>query len=260
MKIKFRKYSGHGNDFIVIDQRIERFDLTADSFIKLSSRRFGIGGDGVIIIDHSFKDKDYSLRIYNMDGSEALMCGNAARISVAYNAEVMNKTSFEFDTKNSIYSGKFENGEAIIKMSELFDIDKYDISDLSVLGAMYLNTGVPHAVIQITDIENFDLETKGSLIRHDERFDGGTNVCFFEVVKSHEIKFRVFERGIEGETHCCGTGIIATAVTCKELFNWSGEIKVHCLGGEVRAIINEDLSDLQFAGKVDLCFEGTITL
>ncbi|MCT4642186.1 MAG: diaminopimelate epimerase [Bacteriovoracaceae bacterium] len=257
MKLHFVKYSGHGNDFILVDKRTQRVDLTLDQIQKICDRRFGIGADGIIYIDHSRKGNDYDLRIWNLDGSEAIMCGNAARISVAYNYSLTKKTSFKFDTKNSVYNGDFKNDEAIIKMSELFDIDKYDISDLTVLGGMYLNTGVPHAVIQVADVENLNLVLEGAKVRHDERFDGGTNVCFFEVVGSKEIKFRVFERGVEGETLCCGTGVIASAITCKELFNWDGKIIVHSAGGTLSANIDKELSNILLCGKVEKCFEGT---
>jgi diaminopimelate epimerase len=206
------------------------------------------------------KNNDFSVRIINCDGSEALMCGNAARIAVAYESSLTSLTQFKFETLNSIYSGEFINNESIIYMSELFDVDKYDISDLGVLGGLYLNTGVPHTVIETKNIEAMDLVKEGQKIRYDERFDGGTNVCFFEVIKKNEIKFRVYERGIEGETHCCGTGVIATAITCKKIFNWSGEILVHCLGGEVHALIENNYKDLVYRGKVDLCFRGQLNL
>lgn len=256
MKFQFIKYSGHGNDFILIDKRVENIQFTPNLAKAICSRHFGVGGDGVILIDHAKGDHDFSMRIWNTDGSVADMCGNAARVSVAYNHKITGKNEFSFETLNSIYQGQFKNNESIIKMSEVFDVDAIDISDIAHLGGMYLNTGVPHTVIQVKEIESLDFMARGLAIRHDQRFDGGTNVCFFEVVDSHEIKFRVFERGIEGETKCCGTGIVATAITCKELFNWTGELLVHCLGGEVKVNLNDDLSEIFYSGSVKLCFEG----
>lgn len=261
MNIGFIKYSGHGNDFILIDQRDTPIDMTQDQIIRACDRRFGIGADGIIFMDRpSSHDTDFSLRIINCDGSEASMCGNAARIAVAYESSITNKSAFKFETLNSVYKGEFNNNESVIYMSELFDVDKYDISDLGVLGGLYLNTGVPHTVIETKDLESLDLVKEGQKIRHDKRFDGGTNVCFFEVIKKNEIKFRVYERGIEGETHCCGTGVIATAITCKKIFNWDGEIKVHCLGGEVYASIDSEYENLIYRGEVDLCFRGQLVL
>ncbi len=261
MKVEFKKYSGHGNDFILLDKRKIDHNLNDQQIIKLCDRRFGVGADGIIFMSQAEnKEHDFGLRIINCDASEALMCGNAARIAVAYEASITNKEDFVFETKNSIYEGTFKNNESVIKMSELFDVDKYDISDLGVLGGMYLNTGVPHTVIETKNIEQMDLVAEGEKIRYDERFGGGTNVCFFEVVKKNEIKFRVFERGIEGETHCCGTGVIATAITCKKLFNWMGEILVHCLGGEVKAFIGNDFKEMIYTGKVEMCFDGVIKL
>ena len=259
MDIDFIKYSGNGNDFVLIDKRQANISLSLKRIIQICDRRFGIGGDGVILVDvPNNQENNFSIRIYNCDGSEAVMCGNAARIAVAYEAQRTNKSDFLFETKNSIYKGQFENEESIIKMSELFDIDKYDISDLGVLGGLYLNTGVPHTVIETKNLESFDLLTEGEKIRNDKRFEGGTNVCFFEVIKKGEINFRVYERGIEGETFCCGTGVMATAVTCKELFNWNGEILVHCLGGEVKAQVDSNLKNLLYKGAVIKCFEGKL--
>lgn len=261
MKVNFKKYSGHGNDFILLDRRIEDYNLSNNQIIKLCDRRFGIGADGIIFMSTP-KDNshDFSIRIINCDASEAIMCGNAARIAVAYEASLTRKEEFIFETKNSIYNGTYKNDESIIRMSELYDVDKYDISDLGVLGGMYLNTGVPHTVIETKNIEQMDLLTEGEKVRYDERFDGGTNVCFFEVVQKNEIKFRVYERGIEGETHCCGTGVMATAITCKKLFNWEGEILVHCLGGEVKAFVSENLKEMIYTGKVEMCFAGVMSL
>jgi diaminopimelate epimerase len=254
--IKFKKYSAHGNDFILIDQRVNRVELNEKLVQKLCHRNLGIGGDGIILIDEAKGDHDFSMSIWNCDGSVADMCGNAARISVAYSHLITQKTQFTFKTLNSVYEGYFKDGEAIIKMSEVFDLDAIDITDLAPLGGMYLNTGVAHTVIQVKDIESLNINSRGLLIRHDERFEGGTNVCFFEPIRSGEIKFRVFEKGVEGETMCCGTGIVATAITCKELFNWTGEILVHCLGGEVKVSLNDDLSRILYQGRVDLVFEG----
>lgn len=259
MKIDFTKYSGHGNDFVLIDLRDSDIELSKDSIISICNRRFGVGADGIIFISLS-SQSDFSMRIKNCDGSEADMCGNAARIAVYHEYLKTKKSSFKFQTLNSRYEGKFEGGESCIKMSELYDVNKYDISDLGFLSGMYLNTGVPHTVVETKNIEELDLINEGLKIRHDSRFTNGTNVCFFEVIKKNEIKFRVYERGVEGETHCCGTGIVATAVTCKKLLNWDGEILVHCLGGEVKVSVSHDLKEILYKGKVDLSFKGSFEL
>lgn len=259
--IKFSKYSGHGNDFILIDKRLHPVELSKKQIIAACDRRFGVGADGIIFVDNAISaERHFRISIINCDGSEADMCGNAARIAVAYEANLTLRSKFFFETLNGQYIGEFINNEAVIYMSEIFDIDKYDISDLGILAGMYLNTGVPHTVIEVKNIESLDIVTEGQKIRYDQRFENGTNVCFFEVVQKNEIKFRVYERGVEGETHCCGTGVIASAITCKKLFNWQGELLVHCLGGEVYAIVDDKFKEVTYRGRVDLCFKGELSL
>jgi len=125
---------------------------------------------------------------------------------------------------------------------------------------MYLNTGVPHCVLQVSSVESVNVDSLGSAIRRDVRFPYGTNVDFFEVVDNDEqvLKLRVYERGVEAETLCCGTGIMATAVTCAKKLGWEGEIKVHAKGGLLKAIVNKDLNDLYFQGEVKMVFKGTV--
>lgn len=260
--MEFYKYSGSGNDFILIDNRNAQFRPRISLIREWCRRRQGVGADGVISFESS-TDHDYALRIWNADGSEAEMCGNAARSSIhfAHHHLKLGKEKYQFETMNGSYEGRALGGNLVeVKMTELYDVGKINISDFSAKGALYCNTGVPHAVIQVSNVEDINIQSLGRIIRNDVRFPNGTNVDFIEVVdhKKKVIKLRVYERGVEDETLCCGTGVMAAAVTCHKLLGWTGEITVHAKGGQVAAIIDENLQNLFFLGEVNFVFKGSL--
>jgi diaminopimelate epimerase len=263
--MQFYKYSGSGNDFIIFDNRAEELRMKPSKIAELCKRREGIGADGILLIGVS-KKHDFEMRIFNADGSEAEMCGNGARCSVYFAYHVLKmkeERSFSFETMNGVYSGSIEdNNEVKIQMTELYDVGSINIDDLSGKKALYLNTGVPHAVIQVSSAEDVKVDAIGSVIRQDVRFPNGTNVDFFEVIDNENqiIKLRVYERGVEGETLCCGTGVMATAVACAKFFNWQGEIKVYAKGGLLKAIVDQDFKSLYFQGEVKQLFKGNVLL
>lgn len=261
--MEFYKYSGSGNDFLLFDNRDDSVKMTPSLVKSFCTRREGVGADGVILLSKSKDGHDFSMRIWNADGSEAEMCGNASRSIVHYAyhiAKIKEDTHFTFDTMNGTYEGDIVGNEVKIKMTELYDVDAVNVSDLGHKVGMYLNTGVPHCVLQVSSVESVNVASLGSVIRRDVRFPNGTNVDFFEVVDNDAqvLKLRVYERGVEAETLCCGTGIMATAVTCAKKLGWEGEIKVHAKGGLLKAIVTKDLKDLYFQGEVKMVFKGTV--
>lgn len=260
--MKFYKYSGSGNDFIFISEMDGKLTLDAEQITSLCCRKEGIGADGVVLIGPS-NDYDYSFRIFNSDGSEPEMCGNAARCSIHFASNILKlkkQTSYQFETMNGVYEGEVQDTEIKVKMTELYDVDAISISDLCGKNSMYLNTGVPHAIIQVSNVEDVNVKSVGAAIRNDPRFPGGTNVDFLEVIDSDKqmIKLRVFERGVEDETLCCGTGIIAAGVACAKFFGWEGEIQVQARGGNLKAIIDKELENLYFQGPVKCVFSGEL--
>ena len=261
--MEFYKYSGSGNDFIFIDNRKEQWRIKPKMIESWCKRREGIGADGLILIGSSEK-YDFEMRIFNSDGSEAEMCGNGARCSVHfayYHLKMKESKHFTFETMNGVYEGEVvEADEVRVKMTELYDVNAINISDLSGKRAMYLNTGVPHAVVQVSSVEDVRIKSIGSAIRNDVRFSDGTNVDFFEVIdpENKTIKLRVYERGVEDETLCCGTGVMATAVACAKFFNWSGMINVYAKGGFLKAIVDKEFKELYFQGEVKMLFKGEI--
>ncbi len=261
--MQFYKYSGSGNDFIVIDNRNDKLCIEPGVVVDWCKRREGIGADGVVLIGFSTKH-DYTFRIFNADGSEAEMCGNGARCSVHFAYHVLKMKAdrkFVFETMNGVYTGEIMFGNEVkLKMTELYEVDAIDISDLSGKRSLFLNTGVPHAVIQVSSVDDVNVKAVGSAIRNDSRFPSGTNVDFFEVADkdNQSIRLRVYERGVEDETLCCGTGIMATAVSCAKFFDWSGEVSVEVKGGKLKAIVDKGFKDLYFQGGVKLLYKGEV--
>lgn len=261
--MEFFKYSGSGNDFIFLDNRQGKIKLIPSKIKQWCSRREGIGADGVVLFELS-QAADFGLRIFNADGSEAEMCGNATRCGVHFARQVLNLSAanrFQIEMMNGVYHGEMIEDDLIrIKMTELYDEGAINISDLGGKNNLYLNTGVPHAVVQVASVEDVNVKRLGEAIRHDVRFPAGTNVDFFEVIDplKKTIKLRVYERGVEDETLCCGTGIMATAIACNRFFNWQGEITVFAKGGTLQAIV--DKSQFFFQGRVQLVYKGFLSV
>ena len=259
---EFFKYSGSGNDFLLFDQMDSQYKIKISQIKDWCQRREGIGADGIIILSPSDK-YDYDLRIWNADGSEAEMCGNAARSSIhhmTYHRKIK-KDKFQFETMNGLYEGALVDGDVVkVKMTEVYDVDKVSVDDLGRKNALYLNTGVPHTVIQVNSVEDINLISLGRMIRNDVRFTHGTNVDFFEILNEKEkrIKLRIYERGVEDETLCCGTGVMATALACAKFFDWEGEIKVHTKGGELTALVDKENEEYYFQGPVSFVFKGIL--
>ena len=215
--IKFSKLTGNGNDFIVFNNMDGSLDqyINAEFVIKISKRALSVGADGVFFLCKSDK-VDFAWRFFNSDGSEAEMCGNGSRCvaKFAYKNNIA-KTSMKFETGAGIIEATIINDLDVkvqlttphgLQLDNMIEIDgvKYNYS--------FLNTGVPHVVIFLDDIENVDVKALGSKIRYHESFaPKGTNVNFIKVVSGSELNIRTYERGVEDETLACGTG--ATAAT-----------------------------------------------
>lgn len=233
MILDFVKYSATGNDFIVIDNREQKYSsANADLYARLCARRTGIGADGVLFVENS-QSEDFSMVYLNADGRAAEMCGNGARAIAHFFAQLTGQKKLRFETKNAVYSAQVSENSVCLTMSELYDLNKYDLSDINALQKLYLNTGVPHVVLVKEEIENLDVVFEGQKIRQDKRFPFGTNVNFVQVLSENKIAVRTYERGVEAETLSCGTGILASAIACTHFFNWKGRIGVKTRGGEL---------------------------
>lgn len=221
MKIKAYKYHGAGNDFIIIDNRSLNITLSREIIHHLCDRRFGIGGDGLMMLETSVK-YDFSMRFFNSDGGEGTMCGNGGRCLVAFAAHCGIK-NFEFEAIDGLHKAElleFSPQECQVKLGI---IDVSEVKEYSPK-SFFLNTGSPHLVIFVENLKDFDVQEQGKLWRHHPLFPGGTNVNFVQVdwgqvlnTGTSLLSIRTYERGVEDETYACGTGATASAIAFHKL-------------------------------------------
>ncbi|MCB4203880.1 diaminopimelate epimerase [Deferribacterales bacterium Es71-Z0220] len=210
--IKFTKMSGSGNDFILIDNRDKKIDYNKNFIEKVCKRSLSVGADGIIFIEKSTV-ADFKWAFFNSDGSVAEMCGNGSRCAArfAYLNNIAGKR-MKFETLAGIIEAEIKEGVNVkVQLTQPFDeklnfnVDDYKLS--------YINTGVPHAVIETDNIESVDIVKSGAFLRYHNHFaPAGTNVDFYEVVNDNTVKMRTYERGVEAETLACGTGAAAVSI------------------------------------------------
>ncbi len=239
--IEFWKMSGTGNDFIIIDNRKDAVKEQDMSRLVAQScrRRESVGADGVIFVTDS-KDHDFGWRFFNADGGEVEMCGNGGRcVSRFAYLKGIAGSEMTFETKVGPISAKVEGRMVKVLMPEPKD-ETLNV-DLEFLPGWrscdFVNTGVPHVVVQVTDIEKHPVIEQGREIRYHERFyPEGTNANFMAVTGPDELAVRTYERGVEDETLACGTGAIASALMAHRRGAVSSPVKVHTRGGEILTI------------------------
>lgn len=208
MTIHAYKYQGAGNDFVILDNRNSEYSLINTQVKFLCDRRFGIGGDGLMLLGKS-DQYDFSMRYYNSDGYEGTMCGNGGRCLVAFAAHRGIK-NFEFNAIDGYHNAQVLDltpHRCIVKL-KMIDLQTYD---KYAENAYFINTGSPHYVEFVQDVRNYPVDEKGKYWRYHKDFKGGTNVNFVEV-EEQRIIVRTYERGVEAETYACGTGVTAAAI------------------------------------------------
>lgn len=256
MQLKFYKYQGTGNDFVMIDDRENRHHLTAQQIQGLCDRRFGIGADGVILI-RNHDSVDFEMVYYNSDGSQSF-CGNGSRCALAF-AEFLGIYQHQatFIAIDGEHIGKSENQQYYTKMG---DVSEVEIGE----EYMFINTGSPHYVIWKEDLNNFDIVKDARAIRYNDRFKAeGTNVNFVKELPEG-VQVRTYERGVEDETLSCGTGV--TAVTLAQAMKYdlsASELKIKVEGGELKVSFERDgnlFKNIWLIGPAEFVFKGTIDL
>ncbi|MVM30221.1 diaminopimelate epimerase [Spirosoma sp. HMF4905] len=259
MTLDFFKYQGTGNDFVLIDDRNETFPASDQALVeRLCDRRFGIGADGLILLQN---DPNYNFRMvyFNADGAEGSMCGNGGRCIVRFAHDL---GLFERETRFLAVDGEhtaFISEETVsLKMSEVTGIDNRG-------GLTFLNTGSPHVVQFVDDLEFLDVVKEGRAIRYDARFQpGGTNVNFVQPIDGNTLFVRTYERGVEDETYSCGTGVTAVALVAHHQLNMPDPVLIKTLGGNLRISFNakalEQFDTIYLIGPARRVFAGTITV
>ncbi len=208
MEIGFYKYHGAGNDFIMIDGRNLEENLFHEERIShLCNRHLGIGADGLILLQ-SGGETDFSMKYFNSDGREGSMCGNGGRCFGMFLRDLgLISNNVRFEGVDGIHVAIVLN-ERDIKL-QMRNVDKWTVHK----EGYFIDTGSPHLVVFVNDLENYDVFSKGSELRRDNRFGkGGTNVNFVEIQSETSFKIRTYERGVEEETLACGTGSVASAI------------------------------------------------
>jgi diaminopimelate epimerase len=225
-----------------------------------------VGADGVLVLERAANGADFRMRYYNADGGEAEMCGNGARCFARYASRVAGpKEELSFETPAGVIGATLEGELVRLQMSEPKDLQlgiTIPLPDRQV-AAHFVNSGVPHVVVPIDDLEKADVRGLGSAIRQHEMFaPKGANVNFLKERGEGQITIRTYERGVEDETLACGTGVVASALIFAAVKNVNGPIGVLVRGGNELHVGFEKAGDkfrnVTLTGPADFVFEGTI--
>ena len=259
MKIKFSKYNGAGNDFIIIDNRNDNINYNSSLIKNICDRNFGIGGDGLIIIKNSISS-DFEILHYTSDGNLGSLCGNGSRCAIAF--------AFKNNIidKNTVFEAFDGVHEAEVISNELIKMEMKINSDIiqNKYGT-WLDTGSPHLVIEKENTDKLDVNLEGSLIRYNDHYKReGVNVNFVEKLSNETFKIRTYERGVENETLACGTGSTASAICMNYLGKSNSNIiTMKCQGGDLKVEFNskdKDFTNINITGPANLVFEGQIDI
>ncbi|WP_281613358.1 diaminopimelate epimerase [Flammeovirga sp. SubArs3] len=249
--INFWKYQGAGNDFIMIDDRENTFDITDHEKVAfLCHRRFGVGGDGLILIRLK-EGYDFEMVYFNADGHLGSMCGNGGRCAVRFA-----HTLGLFDTDTSFWAADGSH-EATLDDQKTVHLKMNPPGEIENNSDHYfMDTGSPHYVRFEKDITNFDAVAEGKAVRYNDRFaKEGTNVNFAEVTGEQALSVRTYERGVEDETYACGTGVTACAIAANIELGMQSPIEIKVLGG----ILGVGFQKVSEGNYTDIILSGPAT-
>jgi diaminopimelate epimerase len=265
MKIPFTKMSGSGNDFILIDhrKRILQIDGMKEFAQKVCRRRVSIGADGLIFIELS-KKADFKWRFFNADGSEAEMCGNGGRCAARFaSLKGIAGPSLTFETLAGILSAQVDGKRVKLELTRprALKLDETIVVEGKPLSVSSINTGVPHAVHFVDDVEQWDVVRMGKAIRNHPHFSpSGTNANFVQIEKGSRLIVRTYERGVEDETLACGTGLVASTLVAAFKGWATSPVSVKTQGGEILKVHFEiegkKVKKTFYEGDVHLIYEA----
>jgi len=260
LEIDFIKYHGAGNDFIMIDNYHNDKNLsqlTKKNVESLCHRQFGIGADGLIILQNH-ENYDFEMIYYNSDGGLSSMCGNGGRciIHLAHSSGYIGDSCF-FLAADGRHEGKVRE-RIELKMQPVSEIEKK--SD----NAFFVDTGSPHYIKLVDSVESVDLVKEAHAIRYNDEYKvHGTNVNFVEVSSDNKLAIRTYERGVEGETLACGTGIVAASLVHNHILSRCNEVIVNATGGRCSVRMDKEGSgwkNIWLIGPAQEVYRGTIEL
>ncbi|MDA9262119.1 diaminopimelate epimerase [Flavobacteriales bacterium] len=257
MNLKFHKYQGTGNDFVMIDNRESVFDKNNLKLVShLCDRKFGIGADGLILIENHDK-VDFDMIYFNADGTKSF-CGNGSRCAVAF-AKYLNiiESKTTFNAIDGIHEAIINEGIVELKMGNVGQVEKGD-------DYFFINTGSPHYIEYKEDVQALDIVTEAHKVRYNSRFtEQGTNVNYVQK-KSDVLEIRTYERGVEDETLSCGTGATAVALSGALKHGMKSPIAIKVQGGELQIKFNQvssdEFNDIWLIGKGEKVYSGAFEM
>lgn len=259
MQLPFYKYQGTGNDFILVDQRQQQYlSPTNQELIEhLCHRRFGIGADGLILLENE-PNYDFRMVYFNADGRQSSMCGNGGRCIVAF-AKFLGV--IEEHCRFLAIDGPHE---AVIQQDDWVELKMSDVQEVETDDGFYfLNTGSPHYVRFVENLEQLDVVQQGRAVRYSDRFrQEGTNVNFVQA-NAEGIAVATYERGVEDETLSCGTGVTAAALAYSLQQNGIQEVPIQAKGGNLLVRFQRTetgFEDIWLCGPAKQVFEGRISV
>lgn len=270
MVLQFWKMNGAGNDFILFDNRAGEVSLTPALVQRLCDRHRGVGADGIIGLRRCESGRaDWAWEFYNRDGSCGEMCGNGARCFARYVQRLTgwDRDTVSFETLAGVVRARLEGARVTVDLTPPTDLRPGLKLPLSIgsVEVHAINTGVPHAVLFVADADQAAVSTLGPELRWHSAFaPRGTNVNFVQVLEPGRIRVRTFERGVEGETLACGTGVTASALITAILRDFASPVQVRVQSGDTLEVRFERqgtaFAAVQLSGPAEFVFEGRIEL
>ncbi|SJZ53005.1 diaminopimelate epimerase [Sediminibacterium ginsengisoli] len=256
MTYTFYKYQGTGNDFIIMDNRDGNISLTEEQVKHLCDRRFGIGADGLMLLN-TLPGYDFEMIYYNSDGRPSSMCGNGGRCLTRFAYEMgIHCSRYRFMAVDGEHEAELaDHGWIRLKMKDVDDIEDRR-------GDAVLNTGSPHYIKPVTDVMALDVYKEGRAIRYNREFESaGINVNFVEN-DNNRIIVRTYERGVEDETYSCGTGVTASALVFAHNDNGFNRVEVKTKGGHLAVEFDKtgesSFRNIWLCGPATFVFKGEI--
>ena len=270
MLVDFIKMNGAGNDFILIDNRNGHLSLTTEQIVRLCHRQKGIGADGLILLENCKSGQaDFAWGFYNSDGSEAEMCGNGSRCFARFIQTLVPDIgpTVSFETISGIIHAEFLGDQVKVELTQPHSLSlNIHLSwEDQTKEVHFLNTGVPHTVCFVDDIESVPVKKWGAALRYHPYFSPkGTNVNFAQRMPDGSIRVRTYERGVEGETLACGTGVTATALVSAAIFHLQSPVKIYTRGGDILQVgfVREGaaIKNVTLTGPAEIAFKGQVEI
>lgn len=253
----FYKYQGTGNDFVIVDNRaVNHSTLSQERIKRICDRRFGIGADGFMLLNNK-PGYDFEMIYYNSDGNEGSMCGNGGRCIVQFAHDIgIDRTHFKFMAVDGEHLADISGNQVSLKMTDVSGVRQFEEDAV-------LDTGSPHYVKRVSNIDGMDVYAEGRNIRYSQAFkEKGINVNFVEPVPNGSLKVRTYERGVENETFSCGTGVTAAALVFYQQDTGINSIDIEVLGGKLNVTYHRNADgsydNIWLKGPALKVFEGNV--